>query len=98
MASAQLEVLTLRRLSECVGVGRRRHSGNGRSRKEFTSVHEYLVEDRQESCARVDCECIELHSSKSQRFPYKSSKTATVPYDSTFGSRTNVIPSEIILW
>src|SRR6267142_1606843 len=97
MVAAQLEVLTSRGLAECFAVRQRRHGGNGRSREEFTSVHEYLVEDRQELCARLDCECLELHSSKSQRFPYKSSKTATVPYDSTFGARTNVIPSEIIL-
>src|SRR5712691_7453038 len=47
MVAAQLEVLTLRGLAECVEVGQRRHSGNGGSREEFTSVHEYLVEDRQ---------------------------------------------------
>src|SRR4029077_20502374 len=50
MVTAQLEVLTLRGLAECFVVGQGRHSGNCGSREEFTSVHEYLVEDRQE-CA-----------------------------------------------
>jgi hypothetical protein len=47
MIAAQLEVLSLRRLAECVEMRQRRKSGYGASREKFTSVHDYLVESRQ---------------------------------------------------
>src|SRR5689334_23569289 len=37
-----------------------------------------------------------LNSIKSQRLPYKSAKTATVPYSSVLGSLTKVMPCDCI--
>jgi hypothetical protein len=46
VVAPQLDVLAGRGLAECVEPGQRRRGGNDGRREKFTSVHEYLVEDR----------------------------------------------------